>query len=185
MNKQLAFSKWIVSFFVIVVTILLVLSGVAYIIDPFFQFRVRDNAYMLNGWFVGSGLIKNYDYDMLILGSSMTQNFDMDLIREKLGVEPLHVGLGGVNTLEMKELVNLAYTVDKADYYYICVDLFDFAKNAETSRNLLYLFKSDILSSFHYLLSYEVWFRYIPVDVGFMIVDMCGGGGFASEVCVQ
>lgn len=175
MNKQLAFSKWIVSFFVIVVTILLVLSGVAYIIDPFFQFRVRDNAYMLNGWFVGSGLIKNYDYDMLILGSSMTQNFDMDLIREKLGVEPLHVGLGGVNTLEMKELVNLAYTVDKADYYYICVDLFDFAKNAETSRNLLYLFKSDILSSFHYLLSYEVWFRYIPVDVGFMIVDMCGG----------
>lgn len=79
-----------------VLVLITLLSTVMYIIDPFFQFRVRDNTYLITGGFVCGGLIKNYDYDTLILGSSMTQNFDMDVFREEHGGKPLHVGIGGL-----------------------------------------------------------------------------------------
>ena len=75
MNKKTNFKKWIFLLFVTILAIIVVLVSLAYIIDPFFQFRVKDNKYMLTGRFVSPGLIKNYEYDTLILGSSMTQNF--------------------------------------------------------------------------------------------------------------
>ena len=101
--------KWIRNFLCILLAILLFLSGIAYIVDPFMQFRVRDNAYFLEEWYVSGGLIKNYDYDTLILGSSVTQNFDMDVFRQELGVKPLHIGLGAMSPEEMAEFLNLAY----------------------------------------------------------------------------
>lgn len=90
------------------------LCTVTYIVDPYFQYRVKDNSYMLNGWYVGPGLIKNYDYDTLIIGSSMTQNFDMDVFRENLGNSPLHIGLGGINWTEINELLSFANSVGKS-----------------------------------------------------------------------
>lgn len=173
MEKHIV-QKWIISFFAVVLTIMVLLSGIAYIIDPFFQFRVKDNSYMLSGWFVGSGLIENYDYDTLIIGSSMTQNFDMDVFRNELGVKPLHVGLGGIRSSEINQLMNVAYNANKGKDYYICVDLSVFTNDNMESCYPEHLLKKDFLSRLRYLLSYEVWFRYILVDVSFMLMDRIG-----------
>ena len=172
--KQAKLRKWILSFFALTLIVLLLLSAAAYAIDPFFQFRVRDHSYILNGWLVGSGLIENYDYDTLILGSSMTQNFDMDDFRDRLGVKPLHVGLGGIELAEIDRLINLAYEAPHADQFFVCVDLSHFTNDAGESRYPEHLLKKDLLSRLRYLLSYEVWFRYIPVDVGLMALDRLG-----------
>lgn len=166
--------KWIRNFLCFLLAIVLLLSGVAYIVDPFMQFRPRDNAYLLEEWYVGSGLIKTYDYDTLILGSSMIQNFDMDVFRQELGVKPLHVGIGAMSPEEMAEFLNLAYDTGKADTYYLCVDLPVLNGENEPSRTPEHLLKNDILSRLRYLLSYEVWFRYLPVDVAFVILDKLG-----------
>ncbi len=85
----------------------LIFSLVVYAVDPFFQFRVRDNTYTLNGLYVSPGLIKNYDYDTLIIGSSMTQNFDMDQVREVLGVKPLHIGIGAMHARKCRSTLRL------------------------------------------------------------------------------
>ena len=173
MNKLSSF-KWIRNFLCFLLAILLLLSGVAYIVDPFMQFRARDNAYFLEEWYVSGGLIKNYDYDTLILGSSVTQNFDMDTFRQELGVKPLHIGLGAMTPEEMAEFLHLAYDTGKADTYYLCVDLPVLNGDNEPSRTPEHLIKNDILSKFRYLLSYEVWFRYLPVDVAFVLLDKLG-----------
>lgn len=163
--------KWIASFFACVLIIMLLLAGIAYIIDPFFQFRVRDNTYMLTGWFVAGGLIKNYDYDTLILGSSMAQNFDMDTFRNELGAKPLHIGLNAMRTSEINKLMETAYNAGKAKTYYICIDLPKLAEDPKDSRIAEHLLKKDIISKLKYLLSYEVWFRFIPIDISFMLLD--------------
>ena len=173
MNKPSAF-KWIRNFLCFLLAMLLLLSGVAYIVDPFMQFRVKDNAYFLQEWYVSGGLIKNYDYDTLILGSSVTQNFNMDVFRQELGVKPLHVGLGAMTTVELAELLHLAYETGRADTYYIGVDLPVLNGDKEESRIPEHLIKNDLLSKLRYLLSYEVWFRYLPVDIAFMILDKIG-----------
>ncbi len=166
--------KWILSFFSIETAAILLLAAAAYFVDPFFQFRVKDNAYVLQEWFVSSGLIENYRYDTLLIGSSMTRNFDMNRFREKLGAEPIHIGLGGVRPIEINELVRLAYDSGKAEKYYICVDLGFFGNPEEESRYPRYLLKKDILSRLRYLLSYELWFRYIPIDLGLVLCGRLG-----------
>ena len=166
--------KWILSFFAIEAAGLAVFAAAAFLIDPFFQFRVRDNTYTLQEWFVSGGLIENYRYDTLLIGSSMTRNFDMDLIRKELGAEPLHIGLGGIRPAEIGELVGLAYDSGHAGRYYICVDLGFFGNPSEESRLPRYLLKRDLLSHLRYLLSYEVWFRYIPADLGLLLCDRLG-----------
>ena len=173
MNKPSA-SKWIRNFLCFLLAILLLLSAVVYIVDPFMQFRTRDNAYFLQEWYVSGGLIKNYEYDTLILGSSVTQNFDMNVFRQELGVKPLHIGLGGLTTVELAELLRLAYETQKADTYYIGVDLPVLNGDNPESRMPEHLIKNDLQSKLRYLLSYEVWFRYLPVDIGFMILDKLG-----------
>ncbi len=173
MNKHSA-SKWIRTFLCSLLAVLLFLSAVAYAVDPFMQFRVKDNAYMLDEWDVCGGLIKNYDYDTLIIGSSMAQCFDMDVVRQELGVKPLHIALGGINPTEIGKLLDVAYRTEKADTYYICVDMMTFNKDNEESRLSEHLLKDDFISKLRYLLSYEVWFGFIPVDIAFVALDAIG-----------
>lgn len=173
MEKKIT-KKWIISFFCGVFGVLMTLCVVAYIVDPFFQFRAKDNSYMLSGQFVSPGLLKTYDYDTLIIGSSMTQNFDMDTFREKLGVKPLHIGLGKITANEELELLELAYDREEVERFYVCGDMYMFTEEPTESKNPSYLVKNDLLSKCRYLLSYEVWARYIPIDIGFMILDRLG-----------
>lgn len=166
--------RWIIAFFAFVLAVVLFLSAAAYVIDPFLQFRAKDDTYLLRGWFVDSGLVRNYDYDTLIIGSSMVQNFDMDLWRKKLGGKPLHIGMGAISAVEIGELMNIAYDSGKADKFFICVDQYLFSSDASVSHFPEYLLRNDILSRLRYMLSYEVWFRYIPVDIAFMALDLMG-----------
>lgn len=173
-NVNIQSDKWIKNFFCACSMMLLFFALCVYIIDPFYQFRVRDNSYMLNGWLVGSGLIENYDYDTLIVGSSLTQNFNMYLFRKEMNVKPLHVGLGGMNKNELIDFVNLSYSEGKAQTYYICIDLVTFTHGEDESRYPKYLLKKDALSRGKYFLSYEAWFRYIPVDFVLSTANMLG-----------
>lgn len=168
--------KWTAGFFGIVCSLFMIFSLVVYVVDPFFQFRVKDHSYMLNGWFVSGGLIENYDYDTLIIGSSMTQNFDMDKFRDKLEVNPLHIGLGGINRVEIQDFMRIAYQVGKADQYYICTDLTAFTDDTHKSRYPAYLLRQDMLSRVQYFLSYEAWFRYMPVDMALLAANKAGVG---------
>ena len=163
--------KWVISFICIVLSVLLLLSATVYIIDPFMQFREKDNAYMLSAWFVSSGLIRNYDYDTLVLGSSMTWNFNMDTFRNEMGVKPLRIGIGGMRPVEMIDLIDVAYESGKADTYILSTDMYVFTISEEDSRYPQYLLKNDLLSRLRYFFSYEVWFRYIPIDIAFMLLD--------------
>ena len=171
MKLKLSHKKWICFFLVCALILTVIMSCFMYIVDPFFQFRVRDNSYMLNPRFVNAGLIKNYEYDTLIIGSSMAQNFDMELFRQQLDAKPLHVSLGGITPLETVELMALANQQGKAEHYYICVDLHSFSLETKPSTNPSYLMSSGPLYTARYLLSYEAWFRFMPLDLAFSALN--------------
>lgn len=173
MEKVIESGKWLKIFAIGLIVFLLIISAITYIIDPYFQYRVRDNEYFINGRFVSGGLLKNYEYDTLILGSSMTQNFNMNSFRQRLGAKPLHIGLGGMKSSEMIELVNLAESVGKSNKYYLCMDLYN-TTSEEKSELYTYLLKNDPISKLRYSLSYEAWMRFIPIDLGIGIAKKLG-----------
>lgn len=168
------YAKWLIGVLAIALVLVTILSTVVYIVDPFFQFRVKDDKYLINVRFACGGLIKNYDYDALILGSSMTQNFDMDVFREVQGVNPLHIGIGGLEYEEELELLDLAYDAGRADKYFLSAELYMFTDDAKKSRLPQYLLKDDLISRCRYFLNYEAWFRFVPIDLGLSLLDAAG-----------
>ena len=85
--------KWLLRLLALTMALVMLMCLCAWCIDPYMLYRVRDNQYLLNSRLVTPGLIKNYDYDTVLIGSSMIQNTDMQRFRDTLGgVEDHHRG---------------------------------------------------------------------------------------------
>ena len=165
--------KWLVIVISTAVVFLLIAGLLTYVVDPFFQFRSRDEQYMIHQTYCSPGLIKTYDYDTILIGSSMSQNFDMDLFRSELGCNPLKIGIGGMSEDDQVEYIQLANRIGKADTYYLCIDISGYAAHS-SPKTIKYLMKDDPLSRIQYALSYESWFRFLPVDLAFTAVTKTG-----------
>ena len=113
------------------------------------------------------------NYDTILIGSSMSQNFDMDLFRSELGCNPLKIGIGGMSEDDQVEYIQLANRIGKADTYYLCIDISGYAAHS-SPKTIKYLMKDDPLSRIQYALSYESWFRFLPVDLAFTAVTKTG-----------
>lgn len=166
--------QWISVFCSITLIIVFALMTVCYIVDPFFAYRVRDNTYMLPDSSVLPGIIKNHDYDALVIGTSMTQNFNMDSFREKININPAKISAGGMVLNDLKKLTVLANKIGKARSYYICLDLPRFTNDSKIERVPDYLCDDNILNDYKYLLGYSVWMRFIPVDLALVTAKKIG-----------
>ncbi len=181
MKKSVSPAKWIVSFFALFLVLCVLLSLAAYAVDPFFQFRFN-SAYLMDSDIAG-GLIKHYDYDTLILGSSITQNFRMNTFREELNDTPLHIGVGGISLRMIEDCMETAYRAGHAETYYIAVDpyLFYDVRNHYPAE---FYFQDGLLPKLRYFLSHKVWFHYLPLDLGLGILDRLGKKSpLAGDTC--
>ena len=178
MKQNVQSKKWGLSFLCSVIIFTILVCFFVYLIDPYFQYRVRDNQCFMDVDYVNPGLIKNYDYDTVIIGSCMVQNYDMEKFNEKLGVNAVKIGTGGLGPKGATQYLSLIYATGKAKNYYINMDLGHFAEgyNHELAIGMQhkdsmmneysFLFKEDPISRLKYSFSYEAWFRFIPVDMG-------------------
>lgn len=175
---------YLTTFFVVSLLLLLLIGGANYLVDPFFQFRVKDRQYILNPQFVNAGLIKNYDYNTVVMGSSMVQNYDMSVFREQSGVKPLKLSLGGLN---VKEMIYLYSLIDKSkvNTFVINIDLPVFNVEQRMSENHFphYLSDNDLLSKMRYLWGYESSVRYTPLNIAFSLyVETVGEENISPEI---
>ena len=157
--------KFLIYLSILTVLILSVVATVSYYVDPFFQYRIKDNSYLLNPQFVNPGLIRNHDYNTVIIGSSMIQNFDLSIIRKKHpNIKPLKAGLGGMSLDEIELLHSLAKKEQKVESFVINIDFNVFDIKA-LQRIPAYLCKDELNHKLQYLLAYETFIRYVPVDI--------------------
>ena len=170
MNKQKQGKKFLIKFITIVIFIILIMMSIMYIIDPFLYYRETDNLYWLDSMFVASGLIKNHNYDTAIIGSSMFQNFKMDWFREKLAYEPVNLTLGGLDVEETEMLMENVTREGKAKRMVICFDLISFNSVTSKGRYPEYLYDDNTLNDYKYLLGYESWFKFLPLDIAFNVL---------------
>lgn len=170
----ISYTLWIRKFIIYICSITLIMNVISYIVDPFYQFRVRDEVYFNNVRMTSPGLIKNYDYNTLMLGSSMIQNFDMKYFRDKLGGMPLHIGIGGLQLTDMSKLLKLAYSSGKAKIFYICIDPSSFASESDDDLIPQFLIDDDLISREKYFLNYESWFRLMPIDIALILCKKIG-----------
>lgn len=174
--KPLSCKRFLTSFVLLCLAALLLLAGVVYLYDPFLYYRMPQGRFIVNNYrFTNAGIVKNADYDAAVIGSSMTQNFDLDLMRAKLGVNPIKVTVGGMSV----EGMDLTYTqlarVGKAKTLYVCLDLPSLNKQTESLASYAtYLYDDNPLNDYKYLLGYETWMRLLPLSVAFNLLEQSG-----------
>lgn len=109
-----------------------------YLIDPFQQYRVpkfytlanyRENERALN-----SGLIKNSDYDSVIIGSSMTRNFDTNYLNELLGWKSLKLTMSSASQKDIKKTLDFVNKNRKINNILLGIDIITFFQNANSER---------------------------------------------------
>lgn len=174
MNTKLSSAQWLRRFLALVLAVLALLAVLVYIIDPYYHYRAYDHKYKLDKIFSVPGLVKNYDYDTIIIGSSMTQNFDMDSFRRELGQNPIKATIGGMDAPEMAALLRLAQDSGHAETYYLCIDCSLLTNNGMEQRFPQYLMDDNPFNDYRYFWGYEAWMRFIPLDLVLLAANRLG-----------
>ena len=108
--KIISYKKAFRIIIVVLCTALSLIAALVILVDPFFQYHkplscfhyVIDNQISQN-----PGMIKNFDYDSVILGSSMTVNFDTLLFDETMGLNTIKLSVNAASPLDISTYLEL------------------------------------------------------------------------------
>lgn len=140
------------------------------IIDPYFHYHKplkNINYYLNDERHQNYGIVKHFEYDSLITGTSMTQNFKTSEFDELFNANAIKVSLSGAYYKEQNDLLNVAlkhnsnikYIVRSLDYsmFYKDKDEYSYKKDLYPT----YLYNNNLIDDIKYVLNKEVLFNSI------------------------
>lgn len=145
-------------------------------IDPFFHYHKPDDnlQFYLNfdsQRYVNDGMIRNFDYDAIITGTSMTENFFASDVDGLFGVKSIKIPYSGASFCEIGQKVESA--VKYNDNLKLVVRGLDFAGVNEEKDYMAYdknsypvhLYNDNIFDDVKYILDKQVLFETIMFNV--------------------
>ncbi len=114
--KNFNSGKWIGIVLSGVITILLLCGVCAFVLDPYFHYRKPDNGLIYGiivsdpdeERYVASGIIRNYDFDAVIAGSSMTECFRTSQFDRLFDVHSVKLSVSGGQFSEINAICRQA-----------------------------------------------------------------------------
>jgi len=179
--------RWTILFLCSMVLFLIIFAVPTVIVDPYFHYHapLEQFYYELdNQRSQNDGILKYFDYDAIITGTSMTENFKASELDELFGVKSVKTCFSGGSYKEIND--NLRTALEHNDNIRMIVrglDLDYFFKYKNIMRNDLgeyptYLYDDNIWNDVKYLFNKEVlWERSWP-----SLINCCKGepGGITS-----
>ena len=98
--------KWGIMFLVLLGACLAAIAGLTALVDPFFHYHkpLKCLSYPLNNErYQNDGIVKHFDYDAVITGTSMTLNFKASELNELFGVNSVKVAFPGAMYKEIND----------------------------------------------------------------------------------
>lgn len=98
------FKKWIFIFFTETCIITFILAAINVIVDPFFHYHkpLPGLFYILNNErYQNNGILKHFDYDAIITGTSMTENFKTSEFDKLFNVNSIKIPFSGATFKEI------------------------------------------------------------------------------------
>lgn len=173
MNTEMSPKKYITLFLSGTAVICAAAMLFMYAVDPWLYYRIKDeNRYWLDGAYVSAGLIRNKQYDTAVIGSSYFQDFRMEWFREKLGEEPVNLTVPGLDLYEMTLISRAAAEEGKAQKQILCLTYYNFEEGVKRKKRIPeYLLDDTKWNDIQYLLSYEAWVKFLPLDIATYLAD--------------
>lgn len=161
-------TKWIIGWFILVITVLLGIGCFVYKIDPYFHYHKPDTKtyfYSLdNQRSQNDGISKHFEYDALITGTSMTENFKTSEMDEVFHVNSIKVAYSGgtykeINdnlSVALKSNVKLKTVIRSLDYNLLIMD--KDAMRSDLGKYPTYLYDHNLFNDVYYLFNKDVIF---------------------------
>ena len=141
--------------------------GLVILVDPFFQYHkplpgfhyVIDNQLSQN-----AGMIKHFEYDSVILGSSMTVNFDTDLINALLDLKTIKLSVNAAYPKDIDTMLSLIHRrYENLNTVFLGIDPHNYTAEPGITAYPYpeYLYDTNLLNDCNYLLNKEVLCEYV------------------------
>lgn len=158
--KEKSFFKLIIS---TVISLLLVIGSVMIIVDPYFHYHkpLKLLKYRLgNQRYINDGIIRNFNYDGIIIGTSMTENFRVSQFNNLFCIETIKTPFSGASFKEINQ--NIERALERNDKIKIIFRGLDYGMIRDESENMRYdsypeyLYDNNIFNDYKYLLNKEI-----------------------------
>lgn len=130
--------KWFWTTIATTLLLMLLFALPTIIIDPYFHFHKPLKEYGYTFWrqrYSNDGIVRNFDYDAYIIGSSMTENFKASEASEIFGYNFIKVPYAGGYYNEVDYLIQRSYTSDNEIHMIIrCLDYSRLAKDKDAEH---------------------------------------------------
>lgn len=165
---KLSNQKWGVAFVAVFLLLLMVFGGLTAIVDPYFHYHkpLESLQYRIsNERYVNDGIVKHFDYDAIITGTSMTQNFKTTEFDRLFGVNSVKVPFSGGGYQEINNNLKRALAANPdlslilrgLDYNMLCLPP-DWT-NYSVSSFPDYLYDTNPLNDVSYIFNKEILFN--------------------------
>lgn len=159
------YTYWLVITIGAVVLLLMALGTVIAVIDPYFHYHApKDGWYYLlyDERYINDGIVRHFDYDTIITGTSMTQNFKTSECDAIFDCESVKVPFSGGGFKEINENLKRAFAA-KDDIRYVIrgLDTGGLSQDKDWARYgeyPTYLTNNNPFDDVYYLLNKEVLF---------------------------
>lgn len=155
---------------IIMILVLFILGVVitVVLIDPFFHYHkpLKKISYFMDNnqqRYMNDGIVKNFEYDSIITGTSMTENFRSSQFDNLFNSKSIKVPFSGGSYREINNIVDVSLK-NKRDIKYILRGL-DYGKIREEYSKMsyenypTYLYDDNILNDYKYILSKGAFFQ--------------------------
>lgn len=160
--------KWGRGVLILTVAALVLLGGFTALVDPAFHYHkpleVLDY-YLFSQRYQNDGIVKNFDYDAIITGTSMTENFFASELDELFGVNSIKVPFSGTSMREVGDNLRRAFEAnDGIKMVVMGLDGSNFADDKDVLRSdeplPLYLYDDNPFNDVSYLLNKDILLKY-------------------------
>lgn len=160
--------KWVISFIAVFLIFLVGTGVLTIIIDPYFHYHKPLSCLqyqIYNQRYQNDGIVKHFDYDAVITGTSMTENFKASEFNELFGVNSIKVPFSGASYKEINDNLTAAIKYNPNIKIVVrCLDYYRFLDAADTMRYEddfypRYLYDSFLLNDVRYIFNKTILFR--------------------------
>ncbi len=170
--EQKKAKKWFLGCLCSVILILGLCVAVTVIVDPYFHYHgpVKAFSYRLREErYTNPGIIKNFDYNAAIIGTSMVKNFKTSQMDTLFGVSSVKTPIPGAMYGDMHDLLEIAFTKKEVpSLVLLSLDLDRLVKSYTSKNDELvpyYLYDDNLFNDVQYVLNKEILVRDVFTDI--------------------
>lgn len=177
--------KWTMMFILAVSILLLGLGSVTVVIDPYFHYHkpLSNLQYVIeNQRYQNNGIVKHFDYDAVVTGTSMSENFKTTQMKEIFGVNAVKVPFSGSSYKEINDNLKVAAAHNPNLKMIVrCLDYDDILcpadmMNYEEDSYPRYLYDDFLFNDAEYVLNKE-----ILLGDTLAVIDYTKAGGTTTD----